>query len=130
MNACGDQAFAAPRIASNGTSASTPYVISNSVVPQLRVNFTDTIFQPFLFVGAGYDRAELHARATDPTAAVAFHLAADRFALPVGLGFDVTFVRHLNFDLRVAYRALFGPSLIEGARDDQWMVTTQVGWAF
>ena len=74
-----------------GTHASTPFVVSNGVTAQLRANFTDWAWQPFVFVGAGYDRAELHARAADPDAAASIPAAVDRFVLPVA-GFDVTFV--------------------------------------
>jgi hypothetical protein len=114
----------------NGTGKQTPFVVSNAVEALVRVNFTDWAWQPFVFVGAGYDRAELHARGTDPTAAAPFAVSADRFVLPLGVGFDVTFVRHLNFDLRASYRAHFGQVLLAGARDDQWTVTTHVGYAF
>jgi hypothetical protein len=114
----------------NGSGKQTPFTVSNAVEAQLRVNFTDWVWQPFVFAGAGYDRAELHARATDPAAAASFAVSADRFVLPVGAGFDVTFVRHLNFDLRASYRAHFGQTLIAGSRDDQWVVTTHVGYAF
>jgi hypothetical protein len=114
----------------NGSARQTPFVVSNAVEALLRVNFTDRVWQPFVFAGAGYDRAELHDRSSDPAAAASFALTADRLVLPVGVGFDVTFVRHLNFDLRVSYRAHFGPTLIAGARDDQWAVTTHVGYAF
>jgi len=114
----------------NGSGARTPFVVENGVVAQLRVALVDAAWQPFLFAGAGYQRAELHARDADPVAAAAFAAAVDRFVLPVGAGVHVTFVRHLDFDLRAAYRALFGPSLLPHARDDQWTLATHVGWAF
>ena len=106
-----------------------PFLVSNGVSAIARLNFGDWQWQPFLFVGAGYDRIELHGLENDPAAASGFAARADRFLLPVGLGFDVTFVRHLNFDLRAAFRALFGPTLLSG-RDDQWSITTHVGYAF
>jgi hypothetical protein len=111
-------------------SGATPFVVSNGATAQLRVNLLDRAFCPFFFVGAGYDRAELHARDADLVAAARFSPVADRFVLPLGAGFDVTFVRHLDFDLRVSFRPYFGSSLLAGARDDQWLVTTHVGWAF
>src|SRR4051812_20511823 len=109
-----------------------PYLVGNGVSGIVRFNFGPWAFQPFVFVGVGFHRLELHARGDNPTAAAPFASASDNFLLPVGAGFDVTFVRHLNFDLRVSYRPLFGSALLEGsdARADQFSVATHVGYAF
>jgi hypothetical protein len=116
----------------DGPGSVAPYMVNNGVDSAFRLNLLPYRFQPYVFTGIGYNRANLHNLDHSPAMATRFNRSDDQFLVPAGAGFALHLFKHANFDSRFTYRAIMKEDLdrLNDARMDQWQVSGRFGYTF
>jgi hypothetical protein len=115
------------------TSGPSPYIMQHSVDGALRINFIPWRVEPYIFGGLGYNRVDVYNRGDNPSVGLRFRSSDDQLLVPAGGGLAVYATRHLTFDGRFTYRAVFKDDLLmddPNARTDSYTVAARAGWAF
>ncbi len=115
------------------SSVQAPYLVQHSVDGSLRINFIPWRVEPYIFGGVGYNRVDVYNRFDNPSVGARFHSGDNQLLVPAGGGLSVYATRHLTFDGRFTYRAVFNDELLiddRNARMDSYTVAARAGWAF
>jgi hypothetical protein len=115
-----------------GPGSVAPYLVNNSVDGDLRLNLLPFRVQPYVFGGVGYNHASMNNLGDSPAMAERFRSSDDQLLVPAGGGLAVYVGRHMNFDARFTYRAVFLNDLdkTSDARLDQWVAQGRLGYTF
>ena len=110
-----------------------PYLMSNSIDSDLRINLIPWYVEPYIFGGIGYNHMSVTNQAADPQMASLFRDSDDQLLVPAGGGVSAYLGRHATLDARATYRAMFNQNFLirnPGERADQWTVLGRLGYAF
>jgi hypothetical protein len=115
------------------SSGPSPYITQHSVDGALRINFIPWRVEPYIFGGVGYNRVDVYNRDDNAAVGARFRSGDNQLMVPAGGGLSVYATRHLTFDGRFTYRAVFMDDLLvddPNARTDSYTVAARAGWAF
>jgi hypothetical protein len=110
-----------------------PFLMSNSLDTDLRINLIPWYVEPYVFGGVGWNHMSITNERADPQMASLFRNSDEQLLVPAGGGISAYLGRHATLDARATYRAMFNQDILirnPGERVDQWSVLGRIGYAF